>query len=113
MEFDGCVFSAPNRPFSFHNKGTVGYVDGTIIVIKDSVALTANNGNALRFGNVNGKQVKIDVRVLNSYLAGQIIVLNESSTERPNAYALTVVRCGNPTVTVENATNIYLPVVYA
>lgn len=113
MEFDGCIFSAPNRPFSFHNKGTTGYVDGTIIVIKNSVALTANNGNALRFGNVNGKQVKIDARVLNSYLAGQIIVLNESSTERPNAYALTVVRCGNPTVTVENATNIYPPVVYA
>ena len=113
MEFDCCNFSSPNRPFSFHNKGTGGVVDNTIIVIKNCVAKTSgSSGNALRFGNVNGYQVKIDVRVFNSYLNGaNVWVGNESSTERPNAYNLTIVGCGNPTVTIESETNIYTPTV--
>ena len=112
MEFECCNFSSPDRPFSFHNKGTSGAVDNTIIVIKNSIAISNSNGNALRFGNVNEYQVKISVRVFNTYLAGQIKIKNESSVERPNAFALTLSGCGTPVIDIENATNIYTPVVY-
>ena len=113
MEFDNCVFVSADRPLSFHNRGTASgdYTDGTIIVV-DGCALISGTDKSLRFGNVNGKQVKIDARVFNTYLSGGVWIGNESSTERPNAYALTLVRSGNPTITIKSETNIYTPVVY-
>ena len=117
MEFECCNFYSQGRPFSFHNKGTQpgDYIDDTIIVIKNCVS-NPYSGNparsALRFGNVNGKQVKIDVRVFNTYLGGIILIEDESSVARPNAYNLTVVGCGNPTITITSETNIYQPTVF-
>ena len=113
MEFDCCNFTSPNRPFSFHNQGTTGtHIDNTIIVIKDCLSIPASGENALRFGNVNGHQVKIDVRVFNSYLNGKIWIGNESETERPNAYNVMLMKSGNPQIEIESATNIYTPQIY-
>lgn len=113
FEFDGCDFQSSDRAWSFHNKGTTGGIDGTIIVIKNCIAVVDSGQKALRFGNVNGQQVKIDTRVFNTYIGGQIRIQDETSgAARPNAFALTVCGCGDPVIQIDSATNIYEPVVY-
>lgn len=113
FEFDSCDFQSADRAWSFHNKGTAeGIPDGTIIVIKNCIAVVDSGQKALRFGNVNSRQVRVNVRVFNTYIGGQIRIQDESSTARPNAFALTICGCGDPAIQIDSATNIYEPVVY-
>lgn len=111
FEFDGCVFESNDRALSFHNRGAD--VDGTIITIKNSALITNKNGTqrSLRFGNVNSKQVHIPVNVFNTYINGLIKIQNESS-EKPNAFDISLFNCGEKEVVVECATNIYIPKIY-
>ena len=111
FEFDGCVFESNDRALSFHNRGAD--VDGTIITIKDSALIKNKNGTqrSLRFGNVNSKQVHISVNVFNTYINGLIKIQNESS-EKPNAFDISLFNCGEKEVVVECATNIYIPKIY-
>lgn len=111
FEFDGCVFESNDRAISFHNRGAD--VDGTTITIKNSAFITNKNGTqrSLRFGNVNPKQVHIPVNIFNTYINGLIKIQNESS-EKPNAFDLSLFNCGEKNVVVECTTNIYTPKVY-
>lgn len=111
FEFDGCVFESNDRALSFHNRGAD--VDGTIITIKNSALITNKNGTqrSLRFGNVNPKQVHIPVNIFNTYINGLIKIQNESS-EKPNAFDISLFNCGEKEVVVECATNIYIPKIY-
>lgn len=111
FEFDGCVFESNDRALSFHNRGAD--VDGTIITIKNSALITNKNGTqrSLRFGNVNPKQVHIPVNIFNTYINGLIKIQNETS-EKPNAFDLSLFNCGEKEVVVECTTNIYIPKIY-
>lgn len=111
FEFDGCVFESNDRALSFHNRGAD--VDGTIITIKNSALITNKYGTqrSLRFGNVNPKQVHIPVNIFNSYINGLIKIQNETS-EKPNAFDLSLFNCGEKEVVIECATNIYIPKIY-
>ena len=111
FEFDGCVFESNDRALSFHNRGAD--VDGTIITIKNSAFITNKNGTqrSLRFGNVNPKQVHIPVNIFNTYINGLIKIQNETS-EKPNAFDISLFNCGEKEVVVECTTNIYIPKIY-
>lgn len=111
FEFDSCVFESNDRAISFHNRGAD--IDGTIITIKNSAFITNKNGTqrSLRFGNVNPKQVHIPVNIFNTYINGLIKIQNET-TEKPNAFDISLFKCGEKEVVVECATNIYIPKIY-
>jgi hypothetical protein len=111
FEFDGCVFESNDRAISFHNRTSDN--DGTIITIKNSAFITKKDGTqrSLRFGNVNSKQAHILVNIFNTYINGLITIQNESS-EKPNAFDISLFNCGEKKVTVECAINIYIPKIY-
>lgn len=113
IEFDSCVFESYRTCFSYHN-ATRGYAN---IVAKNCVFnnLIATRGSypSVRFGNVSGVQTHVPVNISGSYMNDGVLITNESSTERPNAFDLTLVNCtGDTSVDVTNATNIYTPRVY-
>jgi|GEM_PF-3942475 len=111
FEFDGCVFESNDRAISFHNRTSDN--DGTIITIKNSAFITKKDGTqrSLRFGNVNSKQAHILVNIFNTYINGLITIQNESS-EKPNAFDISLFNCGEKKVIVECAINIYIPKIY-
>ena len=77
-------------------------------VIKNCAFITSSESQrALNLRNVNGKQVQVTVQVINTNLFGKLTIQNETTTERPNAFDVTII--GGKIDTTENkcATNIY------
>ena len=108
FEFDGCVFTSDERAFSIHNTGELGKNDTTDIVIKNCAFITSSESQrALNLRNVNGNQAHVTVQIINTTLEGKLIIQNETTTERPNAFDVTII--GGKIDTTENkcATNIY------
>ena len=112
LEFDNCYFYASRLPFTCHNNGTVD-VDNAIIKANNCIFDSNNTDNTIRFGNVNGKQVEVKVNFNSCFIKNGIDIKNESTTERPNAFNLMLLRSGNPTITISTATNIYEPKIFA
>ena len=113
LSFENCVFYSRNYPFTCHNNGQTN-TDNAIINIKNTVFDTKNTGTqTIMFGNVNPNQVKVSVNIQNSYIKELIQLKNESSTERPNAFDVTLLNCtGLSNVEVVCTTNIYVPKTY-
>ena len=108
FEFDGCVFKSDDRAFSIHNTGELGSNDRTDIKIRNCAFVTSGDTQrALNLRNVNGQQAHVSVQVNNTNLVGKLTIQNETSTERPNAFDVTVI--GGKVDTIENKciTNIY------
>ena len=108
FEFDGCVFTSDERAFSIHNTGELGKNDTTDIVIKNCAFITSSESQrALNLRNVNGNQSHVTVQIINTNLVGKLTIQNETSTERPNAFDVTII--GGKIDTTENkcAINIY------
>ena len=114
FEFDSCIFKCVDRPLSMHNSGHLGANDNTDILIKDSAFITSNNtqNRAVNLRNVNASQAHITVQVINSYLDAPLTIQNETETERPNAFDVTVIGGTVNTIEVKNTTNVYPPKKY-
>jgi hypothetical protein len=114
FEFDSCIFKCVDRPLSMHNLGHLGVNDNTDILIKDSAFITSRNtqNRAVNLRNVNPSQAHITVRVINSYLDAPLTIQNETETERPNAFDVTVVGGTVDAIEVKNTTNVYPPKKY-
>jgi hypothetical protein len=59
----------------------------------------------------NTKIIGIGEVIFNSYINGLIKIQNETS-EKPNAFDLSLFNCGEKEVVIECATNIYIPKIY-
>ena len=110
---DACVFKSYRVSFSYHNASNAY---GSIL-IKNSAFYnflsTRGSYPSIRFGNVSGNQVHIPVNISNSYMNDGIKAVNESSTERPNAFDIVAVNnTGDASVTISTETNIYTPTVF-
>ena len=112
LDFDCCYFEAPSIPFSCHNNGSFDVDNAIIKAINTIFSSNSNNTKSVRLGNVNGKQVKICVNFSNCYIKNGIQVKNESTSERPNAYEVTLLNCNDVPVEVLNSTNIYTAKVF-
>ena len=114
FEFDSCIFKCVDRPLSMHNSADLGVNDKTNILIKNSAFITYGNTNnrAINLRNTNPYQAHITVSVVNSNLDAPLVIQNETETERPNAFDVTVVGGAVPNISVKNTTNIYTPKKY-
>ena len=112
LDFDCCYFEAPSIPFSCHNNGSFDVDNAIIKAVNTIFTSNSNNTKSVRFGNVNGKQVKVCVNFSNCYIKNGVQVKNESVTERPNAYEVTLLNCNDIQVQILNSTNIYTAKVF-
>ena len=112
LQFNNCYFYAPRLPFSCHNNGS-SIIDNAMIKADNFIFDSDSNTDAsIRFGNVNGHQVEVEVGFYSCYIKNQIDIKNETSTERPNAFNVTLLNSGNPTINILSTTNIYEPKVF-
>ena len=113
LDFEQCVFNSRRYPFSCHNNGSYD-IDNAIINARNCIFNTKNTDTqTIMFGNVNGKQVKVSVNLSNCYIKEKVYIKNESTTERPNAFDITLLNCtGLSNVEVTCATNIYEPKIF-
>ena len=113
LDFEQCVFNSRRYPFSCHNNGSFN-VDNAVINARNCIFNTKNTDTqTIMFGNVNGKQVKVSVNLSNCYIKEKVYIKNESTTERPNAFDVTLLNCsGSSNVEVTCATNIYEPKIF-
>ncbi len=114
FEFDSCIFKCVDRPLSMHNSSDLGVNDNTNILIKNSCFITYGNtsNRAINLRNTNPHQAHITVSVINSVLDAPLVIQNETETERPNAFDVTVIAGAVPSISVKNTTNIYTPKKY-
>ena len=113
LDFEQCVFNSRRYPFSCHNNGAFN-IDNAVINARNCIFNTKNTDTqTIMFGNVNGKQVKVSVNLSNCYIKEKVYIKNESTTERPNAFDITLLNCtGLSNVEVTCATNIYEPKIF-
>ena len=113
LDFEQCVFNSRRYPFSCHNNGKFD-IDNAVINARNCIFNTKNTDTqTIMFGNVNGKQVKVSVNLSNCYIKEKVYIKNESTTERPNAFDITLLNCtGLSNVEVTCATNIYEPKIF-
>lgn len=113
IEFNSCYFEGKYLPFSCHNNNGDSNIDNTIITAKNSIFNVTNaTDSSIRFGNVNSHQVEVLCNFENCFIRNGIDLKNETSTERPNAYNLTLLKCGNIQVNSSTTTNIYEPKIF-
>lgn len=114
FEFDSCIFKCVDRPLSMHNSSDLGVNDNTNILIKNSCFITYGNtsNRAINLRNTNPHQAHITVSVINSVLDAPLVIQNETETERPNAFDVTVIAGAVPSISLKNTTNIYTPKKY-
>ena len=112
LVFDNCLFASNRIAFSYHNASN-GYANISLTNCAFyNFITTRGHYPAVRFGNVSGTQVHIPVMMTGCTTNDEVLVTNETATERPNAFDVTMINCtGDPSITVDNQTNIYTPIV--
>lgn len=113
LKFENCTFKSYGEVWSAHNRSS-SIDHSSKIIINNSAFVSSNTlSRAIRFGNMNKTQEKVEVMICNSYLSNDVLVRDEyTTTGLINAFAITMVGCGTNNCNITTSINDYMPEIY-